>query len=380
MSDTLVCQGCGAAVPVPDDYARNKMQCPECGVMCPVPPRSSAKKKPAERARAEDAALFDDDSPATRPAPSPPATTFAEESTPAGKGLATCPYCGEFVRTPGKKRGKRASCPACGADWPAAAPKPKRMAPPPAPVPPPPDEFAGSTPDEDPDSSNPYRTSDTGTRRCPGCSDLLGPEVVVCVRCGFDLRHGRKVVKEYQRLERSWNSGISPPMRVVLFLLCQGAALTAIGAAFLTLEDSLSVEIPTFVISYVVYTALTAFLLGTFDHIDLKRFKSGRVDLVRAWRIAFVPLAPAKIDVREYFGVIGGRAEYAGFWEWVVFAILFGSGVVPALIYFYCAIYKTEFFVALTNEHGNPEIKVYRGWNEEQMHEIQEALQTAMTV
>ncbi len=63
MSDTIVCHGCGVAVPVPDDYARNKMQCPECGVMCPVPPRPPAKKKAVKSAPAEDAALFEDDAP-----------------------------------------------------------------------------------------------------------------------------------------------------------------------------------------------------------------------------------------------------------------------------------------------------------------------------
>lgn len=370
MSDTIVCHGCGAAVPVPDDYARNKMQCPECGVMCPVPPGRSAKKKVAERAPAEEAALFEDDAP-------PPTTTYSDAPIPAGKGVATCPACGELVRVPSRKRG-RGECPACHADWPAPAVRQKKALPP-LPVPPPPDEFAGSSPDEDPDSSNPYRTADGGARRCPGCSDLLGPEVVVCVRCGFDLRAGRKAVKEYQRLERSWDSGTSLRMRIILFLLCQAAALTAIGVGFLTLEDA-PVEVATFAISWIVYTAMTAFLLGTYDHIDLKRFKSGKVDLVRAWRIAFVPVAPEKIDVSDYFGVVAGRGEHAGFFEWVVFFILLGSGVVPALIYYYCAIHQTEYYVALTNEHGNPEVKVYRGWSEERMREVQDALKTAMTV
>ncbi len=248
------------------------------------------------------------------------------------------------------------------------------------PAPPPPDEFAGSSPDEDPDSSNPYRTADAGARRCPGCSNHLGPEVVVCVRCGFDLRQGRKVVKEYQKLERSWDSGMSLWTRILLFLLCQAAALIAIGVGLMELEDSLSVEVATFAVSWLVYTAMTVFLLGTYDHIDLKRFRSGRVDLVRAWRIGFAPLAPEKIDVREYSGVVGGRGEHAGFWEWLVFLILLISGVVPAVVYWYCAIYQTEYYVALTGVHGTVEAKVYRGWSQERMQEIQEALRTAMTV
>ena len=96
MSDTIVCHGCGATVPVPDDYARNKMQCPECGVMCPVPPGRPTKKKVAERAPAEEAVLFEDDAPA-------PTTTYSDAPIPAGKGTATCPACGELVRVPSRK-------------------------------------------------------------------------------------------------------------------------------------------------------------------------------------------------------------------------------------------------------------------------------------
>ena len=204
--------------------------------------------------------------------------------------------------------------------------------------------------------------------------------MVVCVRCGFDLRLGRKVVKEYQKLERSWDSGMALGTRIVLFLLCQAAALTAIGVGLMVLGDSLSVEVTTFGLSWLVYTAMTAFLLGTYDHGDLKRFRSGRADLMRAWRVGFVPLPPEKIDVRDYFGVSGGSGEGAGFWEWLVFLILLVSGIVPAVVYWYCAIYLTEYYVALTNEHGHPEVKVYRGWSRERMQEIQEALRTAMTV
>ena len=382
MSFAIVCHGCGAKVAVPDDYARNKMQCPECGVMCQVPPRPAAKKKAEARPPAKEPAHFEDDepaAPASPPALPQKATTITDHPAFAGKGLAACWHCGEAVRVPERKRGRRRKCPACGVDWPQIDAR-SRPAPPPTPVPPPPDEFAGSSPDEDPESSNPYRTADAGSRRCPGCSAQLGPEVVVCMRCGFDLRVGRKTVKEYQRFDRSWDSGMPLKTRILLFALCQAMALLAIVVGFLSVEDSPAVQIPTFGISWLIYTAMTAFLLGTFDHIELKRYKSGRVDLVRMWRIGFIPCPQEEIDVRAYFGVIYGSAVHAGFWEWLVFLILLLSGIVPAVVYWYCAIYKTEFSVALTNEHENPEIKIYRGWSQEQMHEIHQTLRDAMTV
>jgi DNA-directed RNA polymerase subunit M/transcription elongation factor TFIIS len=383
MSFAIVCHGCGAKLTVPDDYPRNKMQCPECGVMCQVPPRPAGKRKAQERKPAEEAARFEDDEPAapTGPPPVPPQETgIAERPISASKGLAACWHCGEVVRVPERKRGRRRKCPACGVDWPQIDARSRPAPPPPRPVAPPPDEFAGSSPDEDPETSNPYRTADKGARRCAGCSAQLGPEVVVCVRCGFDLRIGRKTVKEYQKFDRSWDSGMPLKTRLMLFGLCQVMALTAIIAGFLSIEDSPAVQIPTFGISWLIYTAMTGFLLGTFDHIHLKRYKSGRVDLVRMWRIGFIPCPQEEIDVRAYFGVTNGATAYAGLWEWLVFLILLGSGIVPAVVYWYCAIHKIEFSVSLTNEHENPEIKVYRGWSEEQMQEINQTLRDAMTV
>jgi len=79
-------------------------------------------------------------------------------------------------------------------------------------------------------------------------------------------------------------------------------------------------------------------------------------------------------------GVANGARSHSGFWEWLIFFNLLGSGIVPAVIYYYCVIHRTEFTVALTDEHGYPEVYVYRGWSEEQMHEVQQTLRDAMTV
>ena len=36
MSRSLLCQGCGKHLEVPDDYSRRKVQCSGCGVYCAV--------------------------------------------------------------------------------------------------------------------------------------------------------------------------------------------------------------------------------------------------------------------------------------------------------------------------------------------------------
>ena len=37
MSRSVVCHSCGKRLEVADDYRRNKVQCPGCGVMCQLP-------------------------------------------------------------------------------------------------------------------------------------------------------------------------------------------------------------------------------------------------------------------------------------------------------------------------------------------------------
>jgi ssDNA-binding Zn-finger/Zn-ribbon topoisomerase 1 len=370
MSVPIVCNGCGGRLAVPEDYARNKMQCPECGVMCVIPPQTAAKKKAPAPPSAEEP-RFEEEEPA---AP----TTFTERPAPSGKGLITCRQCGELVRAPARKRGKQGNCPVCGAAWPTPASR-ATQARPSAPVPPPPDEFAGAAIDDDPDSGNPYGTADPGSRRCPDCTEQLAPGVAVCVRCGFDLRAGRKVVKEYQRLDQSWDCGMSLQLRVILFLLCQAAALTAFALGFALLDNPIREMIATFVITWMFYTAMTGFLLGTYEHVHLKRHKSGKIDLSKTWRIGFIRFPPHEIDLRSRFGVTCGADEYAKLWDWIMLFVLSGSGIVPAVIFWYFVIHKTKYFVGLCGEYESLEEKVYRGWDRERMLEIQQTLRDALT-
>jgi hypothetical protein len=391
MSATIICNGCGARLTVPDGYTRNKMQCPECGVMCPVVPQPAARPKAEERPPVREAAPVEEENVLDAEPAEPPAPVAAIAKRPApAKGLAECPRCGEMVRATARKPGKKRRCPACNAPWPdleAVPPSgrgrettPQRGEPPPIPVGPPPDEFAGSSPDDDPETSNPYRTADVGARRCPGCSDLLQPEVVLCTRCGFDLRTGRKVIKRYGPLECTWDSGMPLRTRLVLFLLCQAAALIAVGIGFITMEDDLAIAIPTFGLSWIIYTAMTAFLVGTFNHGHLKRYKSGRVDLSLRQRVGFIPMPPKEIDVRAHCGVTTGATANNSLVDWLIFLFLLMSAVFPAIVYWYCALYKINYTVTLTGEHQAPEELVYSGWSEEQMHEIRQALADALTL
>jgi hypothetical protein len=47
--------------------------------------------------------------------------------------------------------------------------------------------------------------------------------------------------------------------------------------------------------------------------------------------------------------------------------------LVPGFIWWYVAIYKVYFHVALAQDHGHSEVYVYRGRSQEQMNEIADA-------
>jgi hypothetical protein len=47
------------------------------------------------------------------------------------------------------------------------------------------------------------------------------------------------------------------------------------------------------------------------------------------------------------------------------------------VVWWYLAIYRDVFFVALTRDHGFPATSVYRGGSEEQMRDIADALSAA---
>src|SRR6516165_416509 len=119
MSFAVVCHICSARLTVPEGFKRDKMRCPQCGVLCPVPHRPAEKKK--SQRPVEEIAPREADQPATpvrepatpvRSAPPQPVMTFLKELPE--KGLATCLHCGESVRPPKAKRGRRGRCPVCG--------------------------------------------------------------------------------------------------------------------------------------------------------------------------------------------------------------------------------------------------------------------------
>ena len=308
MSLSVVCQGCGQRLQVPDGYSRRKIRCPECGIYAELPAPSTRNRR-------------------ARP-PAPP-------SEPAEDVLLS------VMAEP------RLGLPA-------------HAEPPPRAIP-----LAEEPLAEEDDSRQTYDVASGQERKCPGCNHALAPEAVVCVACGLHVETGEKAVQIYQSRSWQWEAGMPFHRRRNLFILCQVIFL-GLGLIAAVAEGYVSA----FLSSWLTFTLMLAFLLGTYDRLDMTRNKRGRVVLTKTWRICFIPRPAETIALREYEGVTAGMADDTNIMDWLIALVLLPFGIVPGIIWWYCAIQSDTYYVALCKNHGYPELTLYRGWNQGRAKEI----------
>jgi hypothetical protein len=332
MSATLICNGCGSKLRVPARATKPKLRCPECGEMCPLP-------APAAPEIDEDDINWDE----IGPDPEPPARPTETGFRAAGTAFPN------LELPDGLKSPK---------------PTPKRP-----PLPKPADVWPPNASQEDDD--NPYGVEGGEDAHCPGCQKVVARDAVICVGCGLDLRSGRQVQKVYDPILKHWDSGWTYRTRLTLFLIGQGIALLgSVGAV-------LGGQLLAFFGSYALFTLMTAFLLGSFDALDLSRTRKGRVVLIKIWRICFFPQPPQTINVFEYEGITTGRDRESDFWEWFICLVLLPLFVLPAILWWWVFIARDRFYVALLRDHGHPSMMLYRGFDEAKMRDISTSVRQA---
>src|SRR5262249_38354673 len=122
---------------------------------------------------------------------------------------------------------------------------------------------------------------------------------------------------------------------------------------------------------FLMGTFMLAFLLGTWDTLDLERTRKGRVRLTKTFRLFFYTANVTDIDVGEYEGVACGATRDLYALDWIMFFILFGFGIIPGIIFFYFAFFKDAYYVSLLRDHGALAMMLYRGGNQAQAQEIE---------
>jgi hypothetical protein len=219
---------------------------------------------------------------------------------------------------------------------------------------------------DDDDDGDPTFAVRSEEPTCPKCQRILTAGVTVCPACGHDQKPRPA---NYKPLAKHWDAGWTLAFRVRVLVIVQGLCVVAVSVAGFTGE-----VVPA-LIAWLVFTAISTFMLGTFDCVDLKRNPQGRVTLTRTWRVFFVPMQPFKAKLGDYDGVTSGIDRDADMFDWLIFCVLFGVGFIPGIIWWYLAIHRDRFFVALANGHGAPAYYLYRGASQEQMEEMTQTIQ-----
>ncbi len=400
MGAAVVCHGCGQPVEVPEDYRRNKIQCPACGVICPVTApaaKKGAAAAPPRRAAApsyEEPNWFADEPPAAAPAaePGPPRQRgndretpppepqrspmdqqgydfaappaeperVAEEAPPPPRKkkkapaalLVPCRRCGRMIR-------RQRECPDCDAAE--VLPKPAGD----GPVVP-----LLEIPDTDPEddewgNSDPYAVAGGDVKLCPACQKELAPGAALCVACGYHLHERKRVAQTYAPIQRSWETDYTLAQRLTVFGILLG--VTLVGGASATAAGA---GAGVFAGSVFLFCLMGSFLLGTYARLEVERTSKGKVRLTKMWRACFIPLPAHPIDWRSHESIVTGQAREVDFWEWLVLTFLLIGGIIPGIIWWYFTMHKVRFHAALATDHGYPSVYLFEGWSEAQMQDI----------
>jgi len=234
------------------------------------------------------------------------------------------------------------------------------------------DDVPLSLAEEDDEDESPYLLADKDIPLSPKCRKPMTIGAVLCTACGFDTKTRKKAKRTYDPIARVWETNYTIQQRLMWFGVAQGIQLTL---ALFTLLGGGSAW--PFVFTWPLLTGMLAFILGTFERVEIVRDARGWCEVTSAWRFAFWPLAPKKTEIRGFEGVTTGQDHEVGVIEWMICASLLCVAVIPAIVWWYVVIHKPNFHVALSAHHGHPEVFVYRGKSEEQMREIGQVLVNA---
>ncbi len=285
--------------------------------------------------------------------------------------VLTCAQCGERLSS----AANQTHCPLCGQPVPVQTRKNKARAAPPSEqiqAGAPPDLVLplpedGADDDNADDNGDAYRLT-RPVQHCSNCQREMPDDGVLCLGCGYNNATGKHTIREYAPIDRSWDGALPLGPRLALFGAVQAfALLVLVGAYFgdLVLAG---------LVGWLVATLVTAFILGTFDRLDVSRRRGGYVTVTKTWRVCFMPWPSTNIPVRQYAGVTTGMTGGADMWDWLILFTLLVYGVIPGILWWHCAFHRDQFYVGLLKDHGALALELYRGWNETQTREIAQVI------
>lgn len=346
MAQNIPCGNCGGKVKLPAGYSKAKIRCENCGYYAEVPPGQRS------------AALPDDEASST-PSPSPPRLNRRESDSDTAPAPPAKPASVRRRVDPRDHRPEFVTEEGIG-----------------------PPLLDGTQEDDD----GPYRVHGTGLKECPECRGELPLDATFCVHCGQSLidDSARPVRKKrsYSVIDETYVQGWSIQTRFALFAAAQllNVLFTVLSVAANDWKvDSSSVGTGVFV--GLMQTALQAFILGSFDTINVHRDERGKAILTRNRRIAFIPLQQAKIKWRKSVGVGRVATHGGGILAWITCLYLFLClFCVPGILFWWFELKPDRYDVVLCDLYGGVEEFVFRARDQDEAETVMRVVSEATTL
>jgi hypothetical protein len=354
----ILCGNCGGKVKLPAGYAKAKIRCEHCGYYAEVPPDQRSAAPP------------EDDAPPSPPkssAPQPPPSRRARLDDDAGEAPPPKP--------PPKKKDKPTQVRARSDP---RDPRPEFVV----------EEGAGPPLIEgtQEDDDGPYTVHGTGLKKCPECREELPLDATFCVHCGGSLiddnSRPMKKKRTFTVIDETFVQGWSLKTRLILF-----AGVQVVNVLFTLLAvaandwkfDATSIVTGAFVTFMQI--GLQAFILGSYDTVNVFRDERGRATLSRIRRIAFAPMRQAKIPWKQAAGV-GRVATHAGtLLAWLTCLYLFCClFFVPGILFWWFELRPNRQNVVLCDLYGGVEELVFQARDTDEADRVIEAVSEATTL
>lgn len=227
--------------------------------------------------------------------------------------------------------------------------------------------------DDEDDDGEPYEIpeGEHPVRKCEACQKEIPKEAVLCIHCGHHRDKKEKQSREFSVIDKQWEQGWPFEKRLLAFGVCQLLNLVSLAIGIASIG-----QVGLSLFGIVSFSAVQAFILGTYPRLRVRRNKRGQVEMTTTWRACFVPLETKKIDWRAHEGVSVGHFDGTGIIDWFIFFNLLPL-VIPAILWWWFIIRADHFFTALTIQNESPETYVYRGMEESKAKEIAQIITDA---
>jgi hypothetical protein len=121
---------------------------------------------------------------------------------------------------------------------------------------------------------------------------------------------------------------------------------------------------------FVPISALAAYILGTYDRVNLSRNANGDITLSKTWRFCFIPLKTKEIPLRGFYAVATSTKSEREILDWLLFAWLLSLGLLPGILWWIFVMSKPIQQVSLARDHGIPALVLYQGVDQKHAHDM----------